>query len=476
MTHFQQWLSAHWFRLLACGVLTTLVLVSADHAFFWDTIQLGAKHGLFYYESGFSQLLLPDRIDSGHIPVFGMYLAVVWMLFGKSLIASHLAMLPFVLGIVWQSDRLIARYIDRRYLPLMLPLFLCDPTLLSQIALVSPDIPLVFFFLLALNATLTNKRALLALAVLGLFLTSMRGMMVSVAILAIDIYSNLERKDKKWLSILRQGLPYLPAVLLFCLFSVYHYTEKGWIGFHSGSPWAPAFEGVSARSLLWNAGIFAWRLVDFGRVFVWLLVFAIAIMQWEAVRKDRVVRDVAFIFVVSALSLSVTIGFGNLLGHRYYLPLYMTFTLLAITLLVRHVQHTLIRTTLTLLTIAMLLTGNLWVYPDKIAQGWDSTLAHLPYYEMRSQVIAYLEKEGIPINNVGTAFPLLAPFKYQDLADSQVAFAEKDLATQGYILYTNVSNDFTDTEIDALESSWQLIMEWSSATVDFRLYALVADR
>ena len=115
--------------------------------FFWDTIQLGAKHATFFYNTSFTEAFLPDEFDSGHIPAFGMYLAFCWKLFGKSLMVSHLGMLPFLLGIVYQSFLLVKKFVPSKYIWLALLIFLADATLLSQSILVSPDIPLVFFFL-----------------------------------------------------------------------------------------------------------------------------------------------------------------------------------------------------------------------------------------------------------------------------------------------------------------------------------------
>ena len=49
----------------------------SSHIFFWDTVQLGAKHGIHFYETRFAEILLPDTFDSGHVPIFGMYLALM---------------------------------------------------------------------------------------------------------------------------------------------------------------------------------------------------------------------------------------------------------------------------------------------------------------------------------------------------------------------------------------------------------------
>ena len=83
---------------ICCFLLTCWV---SEHIFFWDTVQLASKHAHWYYEHEFNYFFLPETINSGHPPLFGMYIACCWQLFGKSLIISHFSMLPFLMGIIW---------------------------------------------------------------------------------------------------------------------------------------------------------------------------------------------------------------------------------------------------------------------------------------------------------------------------------------------------------------------------------------
>ena len=62
-----------------------------------------------------------------------------------------------------------------------------------------------------------------------------------------------------------------------------------------------------------------------------------------------------------------------------------------------------------------LLSGNFWVYPQPISTGWDSTLAHLPYYKLRNEMLQYIDNQGIKCSDVGTAFPNWRPSKLVDL-------------------------------------------------------------
>ena len=127
-----------------------LNILNSGNFFTWDTIQLGSKHAHWYYGNNFRDILLPDSMDSGHIPFFGFYLALSWKLFGKTLLVSHLSILPFTLGIIWQTLILVKKYFPWYYILPAMAIILLDPTLLTQSTLVSPDILLVFFFLLGL--------------------------------------------------------------------------------------------------------------------------------------------------------------------------------------------------------------------------------------------------------------------------------------------------------------------------------------
>ncbi|MBK8112814.1 MAG: hypothetical protein IPK46_22180 [Saprospiraceae bacterium] len=66
-------------------VYLVLVLLSLDHIFFWDTVQLASKQAHHFYEGSMFDFLLPDDIDSGHLPFMGWMLAWAWKILGKTL-------------------------------------------------------------------------------------------------------------------------------------------------------------------------------------------------------------------------------------------------------------------------------------------------------------------------------------------------------------------------------------------------------
>lgn len=447
-----------------------LVVTNRGNGFFWDTIQLASQHGNYYYNNNFSDLLLPIELDSGHIPSFGMYIALIWKVFGRTLEASHLAMLPFAIGIVWQLNNLCKQFITEKYSGIALFIIFADASLMSQITLVSPDIPLMFFFLLTLNAVFNNKEELIAIGVLGMFLTSMRGMMLSLCLMIIDIYINYGFRNiisfDKIKKLTKRALLYLPAATLFVCFSIYHFQEKGWIGYHKDSPWADCFEKTNLSGFFFNIGLLGWRLIDFGKVGVWIVCFMLWLKFKKYILIDKQKQILILSFTIFLILLPLNMLWAkNLMGHRYLLPIYITFSLLTATLTFSSYVPDKIKNSLAAIWLLISLSGNLWIYPPKISKGWDSTLAHLPYYQLRTKALNYLDSQKINFKDVDTFFPNYYALDDIDLNNDKRFF---DNYTPGnnsrYILYSNIFN-IDDAVYDEMMKNYKAIQEFKKAGV-----------
>lgn len=119
---------------------------SQDHVFFGDMVQFGSRHAHFFFEQNFSTWWLPSHLDSGHPPIFGMYMAFCWKMFGKSLLVSHWAMYPFLLLIAFAIPRLLKNILQSGSLIFLSLLVFFEPTLRAQASLTSPDVVLIAFF------------------------------------------------------------------------------------------------------------------------------------------------------------------------------------------------------------------------------------------------------------------------------------------------------------------------------------------
>lgn len=444
------------FQLLFAGFL--IIYFGKDETFFWDTIQLGSKHAHWYFENNFKYWFLPMEIDSGHPPVFGVMLALWWMMFGKTLIASHFFMLPWVWGAIYQIVDLANYWIKDKLFVFLTLLVIADPVLYAHWNLISPDTVLVCCFLLGLRGVIYNKFWWKVIAMLGLAMISTRGMMTVMALYIFDVLRPyLEEKFSipSFTILWKKALPFIPSGIFAIIFLTSHYLETGWIGYHEDSPWAWHFQKVDFSGLLKNIAIVIWRMLDFGRVFLFLIIF-VGLLKWRKKKGHWSAPLMQLLLLIGVLAICLLPTFLLYIGlnsHRYMLPLLISISFFAGVLIYSTFEK---KKWWFIFGIVALISGNFWIYPDKIAQAWDNSIAYKPYIDLRKQMHDYIKKEGIELSKIGTAFPEVGPLKYKDLSDNKDGFVHKNMTKQQFILYSNVMNDYSDEEIDELSEHWKV--------------------
>lgn len=439
-------------------VAILLVLWSSDHIFFWDTVQFAGKHGSWYYDNGLLSGLLPVHLDSGHPPSFGMYLAGLWKLFGQSLEVAHWGMLPFLLLNIWYAAQLGQVVLQERYWLFVIGMFLC-PFYLGHSILVSPDIVLVSGFLMCTYGILGKKGSVLIPGSILLALISVRGNVVLGGLILFHLVQRRSEYETSTAFLMRCIKVYMPAIFICVVYQVWHYTSSSWVGFHEDSPWAPSFEMVSSKGLLYNAGLYVWRLIDHGMIVIY--VGLCLGLYYNRKIKEPLWLLVGLLVILLGL---VTVPFTGLVNHRYYLPIQILVILLFLKLLSGK------NTYLSLIFLLVMALGNLIIYPDRIAQGWDATAAHWPYYEVEEEMRSYINEEtAIQEKEVGVAFPLWAEREFIDLEQNKEGYHKINFETDKYILYSNVMNDFSDEEMEILQN-WSVIHTVLKNGVHMTLY------
>ena len=150
----------------------------------------------------------------------------------------------------------------------------------------------------------------------------------------------------------------------------------------------------------------------------------------------------------------------NLLGHRYLLPIYLSFSLLCANILFTQQTGKKLKIALISFWLVSITTGNLWVYPEKISQGWDSTLAHLPYFKIRKQALEYLDQRKIDFSEVQSFFPNLTVIDDYDLNNDKRQFVDFN-NSYDYVLYSNVFN-VSDEDYDLVRNQYSVIKHFKS--------------
>ncbi len=453
--------------------------------FFWDNVSLVSKVAHYYYESNFSDLVLPNAIDSGHPPFYAYYIAKMWSFFGYNLAVSHWAVYPFLVGIGIAYYHLARFFLPEKYIAIAMTFLLIEPTLMAQSVMGGLDLPMVFAYLLALNGLLYRKRHWLSLAFCIMALVNLRGIIAVFLLVWCDIlvWYFLEKKaQKKWtmgqfLGICsKRIIAYIPVALIVIVWYNYHYEKAGFLVFNYDSPWADEYGFVNFRGFMWNVGLVFWRILDFGRVFLWLAAAYLGLQMWrqkQVFSRKQILLILLFIVPLIFYIPLITARETPVL-HRYLMTYYLLFGLIVLSM-INILQNNLKQKALIALLCGGLLTGHSWalLYPAQWAKGWDACLAYLPFFGVQEQLYQYLDEKNIDYQLVGTGFPAVASSYYTHLNKDKRQFSTKEkvrFSDNSYILHTNISNDFSDAELQTLAKEAQLLVEYRSCGVFVRLY------
>ena len=448
-------------RIIVISILTILLAVAGSNTgIFWDNTTFVSAVGNVLYNNGiFAWGSIPVDADAGHPPFTATLVAAAWIAFGRSLMVAHVVMLPFVFGILWQTWSLCGYYFNNdKEKILAFFLVIADATLLSQMTLVSVEVPLLFFFLLSLNGLLRKSNWMKALGLFFLGIVSLRGMMLCAGLFLVDLFLN--KRAIRW-------KPYVIGALPAVSFIVWRLAVKGWIISNPYNNWGNplGYGSVSGflKNFIWNTAVTGQRFLDFGRALPLLFIFFTLVLRrgW----KNAEYRQ---LLVVSLVSTSVillsSLFIINTIGHRYFIVSYMLLALLSFKML-REYAHKWIVYSILMLS---LLAGNLIVYPERMAQGWDASLAQLHYWSVRHDMIQYMDSNGIAVGKTATFFPNEGKIDAVNIDNDHREWAEYT-GDNDYLLSSNVYN-LPDETIDFIHNNYTLIKQFSSFGVRTELW------
>lgn len=445
---------------------TLICLACLTVPFFWDVTFFSHQANCIYSSAHWFSAL-PQEVDTGGFPLYALWLSSAWLLFGKTLAVSHLAILPFTLGVVWAYHRLAKKLLHETVLPWAMLLLCVEPAFITQGILMAYDIPALFFFLLAINALLDKKMVRYALALGLIAFSTKRGAITvfSLFLIQLVLTSSKERFRLKFF------LPFIPAVLALTLWAVCHHFLTGWYFFYP----EPKLAGEKILSLSEMGKkylLLKWKLADSGRIFLWLIALG---GGWNLIRsgkKDPALRTLFVITLIPAVVfLLLLAALSNPAGDRYFLPVFPGLCLLVCAL----IQHLEVRKRIPLLLIlvAGLFTGNFWIYPERFSNNWDTSLKVIPFFELKDQMLNFIRKEKIRPETIATQFPLIDPLRYTNLLNSDLHFtnaADGPVSKFHYYLHSNVCNTDLLPQIEAIKPTWKLLKELHNGQVYIALY------
>ncbi len=457
-------------KLLFFAILSSAIFYyNYNFGMFWDNVLFASKMGNHLYNTNLFNWILPDSIDPGHPPAFGFLMALSWKIFGHKLWVSHLVMIPFSAGLLYQIYKLIKYYVKSNFHAfLALVLIFADPTLATQMLIVNPELIMLFFFFLAINSILFKNYYLKIIALFFLSIISLRSMMLCGGVFLFEIFNSLLINKNKKLLFLNPKfiLGYAFASLPGIYFLVSHFISKGWLLTHPNSPWEAHHHYVTLNQFLRNIVVLIHRFLDFGRIFIFIFLSIAFIKYYKKIIAEKYNRQL-LLLAVTSLVIIVTASLlkTNPFGHRYFIAGYIFITLLAFKILEIFFRK---RKLIYSILLLGLITGNLWIYPREISQGWDATLAHLPYYELRSEAISYLDKNDIKIENTASFSPNSTKIDDVDLSGDLRSFSNFS-GNEEFIFYSNVYN-LTDEQYDSIDNNYEIIKQFQKFNIHIYIY------
>lgn len=447
-----------------------LTVYSLNIPFFWDGTFF-SETAVNFYLDGVNEFIAPPNTDTGGFPLYPVYHALMWKLFGKSLLVSHLAMLPMLLACVYEYFKLAKRFLSEQMLPLAMIILICEPTFVTQGILMGYDILIGWFFLMALNALLDQRNKLFSLALLLLCCSSIRGIMLGVALLALDLV--LHKKIP-----LAKFYKYLPAGILIFSWAIYHEQQTGWFFF------SPDREDTHESFLPFSmmvrqAGFIAWKVNDLGRIVLWILLIVGGILLRKKMNAEG--SQLLKIVFIPLLVLSLfMIPLANPIGHKYFLVVFLCLNI-AVCYLIQHLNTKKLRLLAFSALAISLLAGNFWLYPERYGNAWDSSLKVLPYFELREKMDVYIDEANIEDVYVGTQYPLIDDPRFSTLKGWTLVgcFLHMNQYTNvwmgpienyRYFLHSNVINTDIPDQIEEVKKTWKLVHEERRGQVYISLY------
>jgi 4-amino-4-deoxy-L-arabinose transferase-like glycosyltransferase len=470
------------FLLIISAIYLVLGILSLNNCYFWDNIQQTSKEAHWFYMNGFKSLIMPT-MDSGkeivatgyHPPLMGIMTAILWQVFGYKIWVSHVFMFFWAIILFYNLLKIIKLFVSEKYVGWAMLIILLEPTILTQFSIASPDFILFTAFVLSLRAIFERKPVLLAVGVFFLFGINMRGVFAGLFVMLVHIYQVFDSEKKiNFRSFYNTILPYLPTFIILALYFIYYFSVNGWFFAKSTSTDHYSLPNSPFR-ILKHLAEFGLRNIENGRLLIWIT--GIYIISKTIISKQIVSKNEKFIFQLFSLLFGLYLLFvfiSNMpFSARYFTPLFFLLTLISLIGITKFFDERK-KILFFVLILCFELTGNLWIYPEKIAKPWDSTLAHLSFYELRKQCFNYIDKENIDYKDVSAGFCLDGNRRFSELIKEDKRVGIK--TNNQYFIYSNISNVEDSLAIDLKNPQhWNEIKHFEKNFVFITIYKRVSE-
>jgi hypothetical protein len=441
-----------------------------------------SKEAYWYYKTNFSESLLIHPLPGleitptgYHPPLISIITAGLWKIFGYELWVSHAFTLFWAILLIYNSWKILPFFIPEKWAGWALLILLLESTVVTQFVISSPDFILLTAFVISLRAIFQRKPLWLAVGLVFLCGVNMRGVFAGGILFVSHFYYDFYAVRCKKYTLkrcLRFLLPYVPVFLLLSTYFLFYFSNNEWFfadkeGAYSTHYQMPADVATAIKHL----AEFVLRLVENGRFVVWLLAAAVVVFvtgkNKVKLSGEEKMLGVFFVLITGLYLLFVFIT-NMPFSSRYFMIHYFVLSLLVLHFAANKWRDRKIRNIL-IAVLFFTVTGHCWIYPEKTAQCWESTLLHTPYYKLRKECFDYIDKNQIDYNDLSAGFCLYGNRGLVELKhEGKIVGASMDAK---YFIYSNISN-LADEQIDELKDTvlWTPVKEFRKAPVFITVY------
>jgi hypothetical protein len=468
------------YLLIVLAIYTILAIISMNYCYFWDVIQQVSNEAQWFYRTDFSSLLIPAGNEFGvsatgyHPPLMGLMTAFLWKVFGYKLWVSHAFTAFWAVLLIYNSWRLISSLLPKKHIGWVFLIVLLEPTILTQFVIASPDFILFTAFVISLRAMLERKPVWLAVGLIFLCGINMRGVFVGLMLFFAHLYFDCQSLNNQKYSLkkfTKTLLPYLPVFFILLAYYIYYFASQGW--FFTDSAYSEHYSlPQSIKGVAVHFAAFILRSVESGRIVIWLFAayFAALIFIKKKITLSKEEKTLAlFVLLMNGLYLLFVFITQMPFGARYFMPQFFALSLVVFLVLIRYFNDKKLKIIFPVILV-FTLTGHFWIYPEKISQSWDSTLAHISYYEVRKECFEYIDNNNFDYNVFAAGFNLYGNRNRIELTNENKTLGAS-FENAKYFIYSNISN-LEDENVDELKDTtkWTPIKHFEKFPVFITIY------
>ena len=440
--------------LLVSIVYAIIIIYFSNTPVFWDMYgQVKTAH--YYLETNFSNLFPNGNgfTDNGYFPIYTIYLAACFKLFGFKLWVAHASVLPFIIGLLYQLQHFCKRFLSAEKTLVVLLFTIIHPVIEAQSIYFSSEICYVFLATWMLNAIQDERASRMALSSTLLCLLNFRALPFVILIWIYFVF--IKKQKSAW---------YLVASFLISAIWIFiHLKMSGWL---FENP-----ENIGHRTMLGFSGMlknFFWctvKLTDFANIIA--LIF-IGLFCFNHKKMSAPITFVA----LAALSIFIfCVPLSNPINNRYFLLIYV----LAISAFIFSVSSFSIQKFIAacLLFVVFLIQSNWLTKPDKYGNAWDCNLQSLNYFDVRNELDACVLENKIDAKSLAAGFQLYFNDAFYLMNDSNKEYdllSDTEMPTNLYIADSNICNNYNAKRKEYVEKNYTLVKSFVKGSVYIHLY------